>query len=450
MIRTVRIAFTTLGCRLNQYDTEVMKAGLPGQFHWEIVSWREVADVYVLNSCTVTGKADQKCRQMARQAKRRNPAARVVVTGCYAQNQPDTLAAIPELDGVFGNLAKEDIGEWLPRLLDDGERIIRVDDFPRRLEFRSGEIESFEGRSRAFVKIQDGCNLRCTYCAIWRARGPGRSRDPHEVRRQVARLEAAGFPEIVLAGIHLGSYGRDLGLRGGLIALLRDLLPAHPGLRFRLSSIHPNEIDGDLLTLFGEFPNLRPYLHVSLQSGADPVLARMHRPYHRSDVLSALDAIAGLGPHFGLGADLIVGFPGETDADFAATADLVAGSPLNYLHVFRYSPRPDTPAAAMDAVMPETVSDRASRLRDLSRRLRRRFEASLVGTEREAVVETDEPEPGWVHATADNYASIMVPAGPPAGALVRVRPDGLREGRLYAETVRPVDGAVTGTGGGAP
>ena len=160
--RVVRVAFNTLGCRLNQYDTELMKAGLSAGFRCEVVPWSEAADVYVLNSCTVTGKADQKCRQAARQVKRRHPDAKVVVTGCYAQTQPEALARVEELDGVFGNQEKERIADWLPRLLANDEKLVEVSAFPRRLEFRGGEISEFSGRSRAFVKVQDGCDLRCS------------------------------------------------------------------------------------------------------------------------------------------------------------------------------------------------------------------------------------------------------------------------------------------------
>lgn len=431
----LRVAFNTLGCRLNQYDTELMKAGLSAGASCEIVPWSEPADVYVLNSCTVTGKADQKCRQMARQVKRRHPDAKVVVTGCYAQTQPEALAAIPELDGVFGNLDKDRIAEWLPRVLEGTRTLVEVTDFPRRLSFGAGEISDFSGRSRAFVKIQDGCDLRCAYCLIWRARGPSRSRPVDEVVHQIAALADAGFPEVVLAGINLGAYGRDQGRRDGLLSLLRDLLAGFPDLRFRLSSIHPNEVTPGLLSLFGEFPNLRRYMHVSLQSGDDEVLRRMKRPYRSSHARAAVAAIGELGADFGIGADVIVGFPGESEAEFANTERLLAELPFSYLHVFRYSPRPDTPAAGMTPVQPEIVTARAARLREFSRARRRVFETGLIGTLREAVVETDIPEPGWVHATTDNYAVVLVPAGRAPGSRVLLRPAGFRGEHLYAESV---------------
>jgi len=442
--RVVRVAFNTLGCRLNQYDTELMKTGLPEGFRCEIVPWTDAADVYVLNSCTVTGKADQKCRQVARQVKRRHPDAKVVVTGCYAQTQPEALARVEELDGVFGNQEKERIADWLPRLLANDVKLVEVSAFPRHLEFSGGEISEFSGRSRAFVKVQDGCDLRCAYCLIWQARGPARSRAVDDVVHQIRGLAAAGFPEVVLAGINLGCYGLDLGRRDGLVALLRELLPSFPDLRFRLSSIHPNEVSPELLDLFGEFANLRRYMHVSLQSGDDAVLARMRRPYRSAHARDAVERIGRLGPDFGIGADVIVGFPGETDREFANTEQLLADSPFSYLHVFRYSPRPGTPAEEMDQVQPEIVSGRSVRLRDLSRRMRRDFETALIGFDREAVVETSVPEPGWVHATTDNYATVMVPQGSPAGSPVLLRPEGFRGDILYSERVEPVPATARG------
>jgi len=203
--RTVRIAFQTLGCRLNQYDTEVMKARLPDGLHCVTVPWTADADVYVLNSCTVTLKADQKCRQLARAVKRRRPDAKVVVTGCYAQTQQDALAAITELDGVFGLNEREDIAEWLPRLLAADSPLVEVSAFERHAAFRSHDITDFDGRTRAYVKVQDGCDLRCTYCLIWQARGPNRSRPVADVSRQIEVLRENGFGEIVLAGVQLGS-----------------------------------------------------------------------------------------------------------------------------------------------------------------------------------------------------------------------------------------------------
>lgn len=442
--RPVRVAFATLGCRLNQYDTEGMKAALPAAPPCVVVPWEAEADVYVLNSCTVTGKADQKCRQMARAVKRRAPQARVVVVGCYAQTQPDQVGGIAGVDAVIGNTAKDDPAAWLPAVLAAAERtpLVRVAPFVRRPPFRAPRIAQFSGHARAFVKVQDGCDLRCAYCVIWRARGPARSRPVAEVVAQAAALRAAGFHELVLAGVNLGSYGRDLGGRDGggagdgLAGLVAALLDAEPGLRVRLSSLHPNEATPALLSLLARSPRLRPHLHLSLQSGAETVLRRMRRPYRAEAARLVARAALATRPDCALGADVIVGFPGETDAEFAQTRDLLAELPLAYLHVFRFSLRPGTPAAAMPAqVAPSVVTERAEELRRLSRRLRRAFEARLSGSRREATVESGPAPAGWRPATADCYATVLVPASLPVGALVELTVAGRVQGHLCGTDV---------------
>jgi len=473
----MRVAFWTLGCRLNQYDTESLKVALGESYPVRVVDWREAADLYILNSCTVTGKADQECRRLARQVKRRQPASKVVVVGCYAQNQPEVLSAIPEIDGVIGNTAKEDVSSWLPAVLTGDDPVVAVPDFGANETFSAPLISEFEGRSRAFVKVQDGCDLRCTYCAIWQARGPGRSRRAEEVLQQIALLAVAGFRELILAGVHLGSYGRDLGERDGLVGLLQRCCHDFPDLRFRLSSIHPNEVTPALLALFAGHDQLRRHLHISLQSGSDSVLRRMRRPYRSAAARRAVTAAAAAADQCGIGADLIVGFPGETAAEFEETRRLVADLPLTYLHVFRYSPRPGTVAAALpDPVHPETVSERSQILRDLAAGKHDSFAREQIGRWREAVVESrtdtaatverpaavplpagernSESEvdaPGenkngrWRLATTDNYVSVELPDRWSAGTLVKLRPSDYRNGRLLSAEVEVI--AETRTSG---
>jgi threonylcarbamoyladenosine tRNA methylthiotransferase MtaB len=314
---------------------------------------------------------------------------------------------------------------------------VLVEDFGRRPAFDAAPIEQFGGRSRAFVKIQEGCDLRCSYCLIWRARGPARSSPQAAVLDQVARLhEGAGFDELVLTGVHMGSWGRDLPGRPRLADLLAAVSDRFPALRLRLSSIHPDELGDDLLALLRDRPQLRPHLHVSLQSGSDGVLARMRRPYRVAQARAAVAAAVRQVPDCGLGADVIVGFPGETEAEFAATGDLVAELPFSYLHVFRYSPRPGTPAAGMTPVHPETVRERAARLREVAAGRRDRFARRLVGQEREAVLEDAEAgQPGCRHATTDNYAPVTVRTDRPAGTLVRLRLTAAETGHLQGELV---------------
>jgi threonylcarbamoyladenosine tRNA methylthiotransferase MtaB len=430
----LRVAFWTLGCRLNQYDTEGIRTALARHLPIAVVDWQQPADLYVLNSCTVTSRADQECRRLARQAKRRHPAGKVVVAGCYAQTQPDDLAAIPEIDGVVGNTAKDDVASWLPAVMGADDGMVQVAEFAAAETFDSPLIDSFSGRSRAFVKIQDGCNLRCTYCLIWRARGPGRSRSVDDVLAQLRVLVDAGYRETILAGIHLGGYGRDLTPRVPLTDLLARCLGEFPGLRIRLSSIHPNEVSPALLDLFARHQRLRPHLHISLQSASSGVLARMKRPYRGERAWEALRRVAAVSPDFGIGADIIVGFPGETDAEFEETRRLVEASPFSYLHVFRFSPRPGTAAATMAGqVHPETISRRSAVLRGLADAKEAAFARRLVGQTREAIVEApgEGGADGWRQATTDNYASVLVPDGLPEGAAATVTIREHRDGRLW-------------------
>ena len=436
--RPLRVAFWTLGCRLNQYDTEGIKTSMAARYDVEVVQWNDPANLYILNSCTVTGKADQECRRLARQVKRRHPDSKVVVAGCYAQTQPEVLAAMPEIDGVVGNTAKEDVASWLPDILGREELTLKVDSFTEHPVFDSPLIDSFSGRSRAFVKIQDGCNLRCSYCLIWQARGPGRSRSPLDVATQLGKLVEAGYRETILAGIHLGGYGRDLDPKVSLVELLTGCLEQFPGLRIRLSSIHPNEVTPEVLDLFARQERLRPHIHVSLQSGSSEVLKRMKRPYRSDRAWQAMRDVAATRPHFGIGADIIVGFPGETDSEFEETRRLIAENPFSYLHVFRFSPRPGTPAADMAGqVHPETITKRSAILRDLASAKQEEFSLGQVGLTREAVIESESNLPNLWQATTDNYLTIQVPEGQSAGTLVKVSIDDYRAGKLHG-TIREV------------
>lgn len=436
--RPLRIATHTLGCRLNQVDTESLRARLAESFAVTFVAWDDDADLYVVNGCTVTAHADRECRRLARQAKHRHPQSRVVVVGCGAQAQPQAFAGVAEIDGVVGTADRDDVTRWLPRVL-AGERVIATSG-----DFVIDEAPTAAaGQSRAFVKIQDGCDLRCAYCLVWQARGPARSRAAADVIDQLAALRAAGCREAVLGGVHLGAWGRDhhrsATAPDTLPGLLAAIGAAVPGLRLRLGSLHPDELTPALVDVMAGHPRIRPHLHVSLQSGSDQVLARMRRPYRRVEATGAITSAAAALPSLGLGADLIVGFPGETDADFALTCDLVAGLPFTYLHVFRFSPRPGTVAATLpDPVAPEAVTERAAHLRKVGAQKCQAFLTALIGKPREAIVERgrDPAHPGWRLATADNFATVMVPEAFVPGSLVEVVPARADAGRLWAEELK--------------
>ncbi|MFT5233604.1 MAG: threonylcarbamoyladenosine tRNA methylthiotransferase MtaB [Candidatus Krumholzibacteriia bacterium] len=432
----LRVAFKTLGCRLNQYDTEAMKTTMADVYAIDFVDWNEPAQLYVINSCTVTMRADQECRRMARQVKRLHPSSKVVVVGCYAQTQPEALAAVKEIDGVVGNTNKDDVTIWLPEVLGSEVPVLNVEDFAEDPIFDSPTINEFAGRSRATVKIQDGCNLRCTYCLIWRARGPGRSRTPESVIAQLQHLVEKGYPETILTGIHLGGYGRDFEDSSFLLPELLDKCLAEvPELRLRLSSIHPNEVTPRLLNFYREHPRMRPHLHISLQSGSSSVLKNMKRPYRSERAWEAMRQAATVMPHFGLGADIIVGFPGESDADFEETRRMVAELPFSYLHVFRFSPRPGTEAVGLpDQVDHKVIVERSRILRELADRKTAEFARNLVGTQREAVIEADTNDDDLRQATTDNYVVVMVPnTSQAAGTLVNITITEYRDDKLYAQ-----------------
>lgn len=436
----LRIACHTLGCRLNQCDTESILAALREQLAIAVVDWQDDADLYLLNTCTVTAKAAQSCRRIVRQIKHRHPDARVVVAGCYAQVAPAVLAALPQVDAVLGHEDKLHTRRWLPAVLAGRQRPVLVSPLQARGPLRAGPLGAHAGRSRAFLKVQDGCDLRCAYCQIWQARGPARSLPLAAAQAQVRQLHAgAGYHEIVLTGVHLGAWGRDLRPPSSLSSLLAGLCAAAPRVRYRLSSLHPDEVEGELLGSLAALANVRRHLHLSLQSGSDGVLARMGRAYRSDVATAAADGLLRLDPLAGLGADLIAGFPGETDAEFAETLALLEALPLTYLHVFRFSPRPSTPAAAMAPVAPDVVSRRARALRSLGRAKAASFARKLLGQCREGVLERPDPrQPGRRRATLDNYAAVDLVSDLPPGSLVEVRPLAWRDGRLSGEVVRAV------------
>lgn len=396
-----RAAITTLGCKLNQYDSERIREQLIRR-GYEIVPFDEVADLYVVNSCTVTSKSDRDARRLARQGKRRNPRALVVLTGCYAEVAAEKLAEFAEVDIVLGNSDKENIAAHVPPGSDTPEAHEEVHAHAERL------IDSFAGHTRAFVKVQEGCDANCTYCIIPRARGPSRSVRPLDVVRQVEKLVAAGHPEIVLIGVHLGWYGRDIPEECVHLDDLARWLCEIPGLgRLRFSSIEPCEVTDGIVDLVAHHPRVCRHLHIPLQSGSDAILRMMGRPYRVADYAHLLARIRRVSPLAGLGADVMVGFPGETDAHFEETRALVQHLPLSYLHVFTYSPRPGTPAAHMpNQVPPEQKHKRSRELMRLSAEKRFLFAQQNVGQTLEAVVEETAGDDGCLVGVSDNYLRV--------------------------------------------
>ncbi len=418
----MRVAVCTFGCRQNQSESEAM-AVLTRQAGHVPVAAGEPADVYVINTCTVTHEADADARQLIRHFHRENPEARIVVTGCYAQIAAQELAALPGVTRVIGNAEKGRIAEFLS----PGEGVpaeITVSDISGVKRFDPLPPTVDTERSRPHLKVQDGCNYRCAFCIIPETRGPNRSALPEKLLRDFAALAAAGYPEVVLTGTHLGTYGRDLTPPTSLAVLVRELLELQTGVRVRVSSIDPHEVREDFFSLFRESPTLCRHLHLPLQSGHDRILRLMRRGYTAEDFSTLVHRLSAAVPGIALGTDVIVGFPGEGEEEFAATYDLLASLPLAALHVFSYSRRSGTPAASFpNQVDKRTKAVRSRTLRTLSQKKSLAFRKKCEGHELEVVVLGErERETGWLQGMSDNYITVLFAGGDTLrGRLARVR-----------------------------
>jgi threonylcarbamoyladenosine tRNA methylthiotransferase MtaB len=406
--RRLAVAFTTLGCKVNQYDTAAMRSALGEECR--VVPFGEEADVYVVNTCTVTDRADAESRQLARRARRLNPAARVVMTGCFAQTSPERVASLPEVDYVIGVGRLADVLRAIRGEISAAQERVFVDNLRRAGSVSTFGADAFAGQTRAFLKVQEGCDLFCTFCIVPFARGRSRSVEPRRVLAELHRLAARGFREVVLTGIHLGGYGRDLRPSMGLVDLVEMIAEVAPVPRLRLSSIDPPEVTPRLLDLIARSDVLCPHLHMPVQSGADPVLRRMRRQYDTALVRDVLAEIQRVLRGAGLGTDVIAGFPGESEADFAAGVELLQDAPFTYFHVFPYSRRTGTTAAkAADAVPAATIAARARQLRRLGVAKRTAFARRFVGRSLPVLVEaTRDRQTGRLAGYSRNYVRVLL------------------------------------------
>jgi threonylcarbamoyladenosine tRNA methylthiotransferase MtaB len=425
------VEVVTFGCRLNTYESEVMRrdataAGLGAD---------DGGYVVIVNTCAVTGEAERQARQAIRRLKRERPQARIVVTGCAAQTNPAGFAAMPEVDRIVGNDAKMRGETWAeaqhlfaaPDFGVSGEEKVAVNDIASVRETAAHLIEGFEGRARAYVQVQNGCDHRCTFCIIPYGRGNSRSVPAGAVVEEARRLVDNGYREVVLTGVDLTSYGADLPGTPRLGALVRQILKAVPGLdRLRLSSLDCIEIDPALLAAFAEEERLMPHLHLSLQAGDDLILKRMKRRHLRADAVALCRELRRRRPDMAFGADFIAGFPTETDDMFRRTVDLIEECGLTYLHVFPYSPRPGTPAAQMPQVARAEVKDRARRLREHGHAALRRHLDAEVGQVRRVLAESGETGHSE-HFTPVRFGRTVEP-----GTIVEARMIGHDGGRLIA------------------
>ncbi len=412
--------FTTLGCRLNAYETEAMKA---------LAAAHGVEDAVVVNTCAVTAEAVRKARQEIRRLRRENPNARVIVTGCAAQTDPDGFAAMDEVDLVIGNAEKMRPDTWsglAPDLIGKTEPV-QVDDIMSVTETAGHLIDGFGTRSRAYVQIQNGCDHRCTFCIIPYGRGNSRSVPAGVVVEQISRLAARGFNEVVLTGVDLTSWGGDLpgGPRlGDLVMRILRLVPDLP--RLRISSIDSIEADENLMRAIAEEPRLMPHLHLSLQAGDDMILKRMKRRHLRDDAIRFCQEARRLRPDMTFGADIIAGFPTETEEMFANSLCLVEECDLTWLHVFPYSPRPGTPAARMPQVSGSAIRDRAARLRAAGEAAVQRHLSAQIGQNHAVLMES--PTMG---RTAQ-FAEVTFSDARPEGTIIPARITGQDGKRLTA------------------
>ena len=383
-----RIAFQTFGCRLNQYDTEAIRALLRRGADFETVGPRDTADIYVVNTCSVTAQADASARKAIRRINSEHPASRIVVTGCYAQRAPDELAALPGVALVLGAADRARIAELLDGL-EDGPPIVAVSPISTARSFLDVPIAEMTEHSRAFVKVQEGCNERCTFCIVPQTRGTSRSRARASVLDQVRRLVDTGYVEVVLTGVHIGDYGLDLPERQRMLPeLIEDILDIEGLERFRLSSIEPASISEEIIALMAESPKFARHFHIPFQSGSDAILTRMKRRYLASDFADLVTRIGDRIPDCGIGADVICGFPGETDEDFLRTFEHVERLPITYLHAFTYSPRPGSEAEKFTEQVPAEVKKRRTRaIRRLSEDKHRRFAQRHVGRVADVLIE---------------------------------------------------------------
>jgi len=440
-----KVGITTMGCKVNAYESELIGETLKTQ-DWQVVPNKEPADLYLINTCTVTQEADRQARQEVRKAIKRNPDALVVVTGCYAQMDAQACADIPGVDLVLGNDRKLDVHELLPELIKGDLPKVMVGDLDQHVSLPDQLLAGYEAQTRAFVQIQQGCDQGCTFCIIHRARGPSRSLAPTLIKRQVQRLVLNGYPEIVICGVDLGAYGDDF--TGAeqtfdLVDLLQDLLTleydeSNP-FRIRLSSIDPHHISDRLIELMATESRLCPHIHLSLQSGSTLILKRMKRRYDAKHVIERITKLRHVLPELVMSADVMVGFPTETEEHYLDTENMVKQLNIAFPHIFSYSERSGTPAARIPHVKQVPVVERKQRnqrLHEVAKELQQTLLSSKVGKQAWVLPEKQAKQPGFFMTRAEDYLSVMVEADDLSlGQWIKVEYRAIKEKYLIAVPV---------------
>jgi len=429
----IRVAISTLGCKVNQYESAGILEMLD-KSRYMSVPFNTRADFYIINTCTVTGRTDYQSRNLIRRAIRTNPEACVIVTGCYAQVAPHDLARIPGVNLIVGNADKENIPQIIERL-EQGAPHLLISDIRRAREFSHPKPPKFAGHTRAFLKIQDGCNSFCSYCIVPYARGPSRSLSRVDVLREIETLAHSDYKEVVLTGIHLGAYGRDLVPPSNLYEVMNPIEKTKMLRRLRLSSIEITEISDDIMRLIAEGNVTCRHLHIPLQSGDDMILSAMSRNYDAAFFRNRLQQIKKAIPDIAIGIDVMVGFPGEGEKEFDNTLRLIGELPVAYLHVFPYSERPGTVASSLPGRVDETVKKKRSQiLRRLGKEKRNAFAQRFIGKKLRVLIEHKKDKgTGFMKGFSDNYIPVVIETGNYSlvNRVLNVIPDYALEGMLY-------------------
>ncbi len=401
----MRIAFVTLGCKVNQYETEnLMELFLSDGF--DVVDPREEADVYVVNSCTVTSSGDKKSRQILRRLKKQNPVAKVALTGCFPQAFPDAAVKIPEADIITGSYNRQGLLQAVKKALATGERVIDITPHQSKERFEGMRVKGLRGRTRAYIKIEDGCERYCSYCIIPTARGPIRSKPLEDIRAELIGLVQNGYQEVVLVGINLSSYGKDLGLR--LLDAVKLACSIEGLKRVRLGSLEPELLSDEDLTEMAKLPHFCPQFHLSLQSGCDKTLKAMNRHYDCAEYRRIVDKIREVFENPSITTDVMVGFPGETEEDFEQSVAFAGEIGLAKAHVFAYSRREGTVAARRSDQVPNFLKEeRSRRMIEVTNRTRETFLRSQIGRVEEVLLETTRDHLGYEGFTK-NYTPVSV------------------------------------------
>ena len=409
--RNKSMSIFTLGCKVNQYESEAV-ASIFEQNGYEVVSFEQSSDVYIINTCTVTSLSDRKSRQTIRRAKKNNPNSIIVVMGCYAQTSSNEVLKIPEVNLVIGTKDRNKIIDYITRIEEGECKINAVDNIMSAKDFEELKVSSYKERTRACLKIQEGCSQFCSYCIIPYSRGPIRSRKPEAIIQEVKELSENGFSEIVLTGIHLASYGKDLKTTS-LLDIIQRLNVIEGIKRIRIGSLEPTTITEEFVNTANKMPKLCPHYHLSLQSGCDNTLKAMNRKYTTKEYRNSVELLKKHIPDVAVTTDIMVGFPGETEKDFEASLNFAKEMGFSKIHVFKYSPRAGTPAAEFEnQVSPQEKERRSQLMLELSNNLEGQYLEKYVGSEMEVLYEQElHGKKGYMEGLTKNYIRVIAEGG---------------------------------------